>query len=98
MAEPFDWMEAKRNPEAVRAQKARREAMYRTELEDRAALLQRLGHSKDSARIRLQANVAWDFEGGASPIGSTQIDAIVDRAFGNGVTGKPGPRGKGGAR
>jgi hypothetical protein len=97
MAQPFDWMEAKRNPEAARGQKARREAMYRTELEDRAALLQRLGHSKDSARARLQANVAWDFEGSASPIGGTQIDAIVDRVFGNNGAGKPGPR-KGGAR
>jgi hypothetical protein len=98
MAEPFDWMVAKRNPEVARAQKARREAMYRTELEDRAALLHRLGYSKDSARARLQANARWDFAGGDGPITGAEIDAIADRAFGGGAAGKSGARPKGGTR
>jgi hypothetical protein len=98
MAEPFDWMEAKRNPEVARAQKARRETMYRTELEDRAALLQRLGYAKDSARGRLQANARWDFEGGDGPVTSSQIDAIVDRVYGGASATKPGARPKGGTR
>jgi hypothetical protein len=98
MAEPFDWMVSKRNPEVARAQKARREAMYRTELEDRAALLFRLGHAKDGARARLQANLRWDFEGAEGPITAAQVDAIIDRVFGGGPAGKPGPRPKGGTR
>jgi hypothetical protein len=82
MAEPFDWMVAKRNPEVARAQKARREAMYRTELEERAALLSRLGHSRESARARLLANARWDFPDGAGPVSPADVDAIVDRVFG----------------
>jgi hypothetical protein len=49
---PFDWMEPKRNPEYVRTLKAKREAMYRTEIEERAGLLQRLGHTRESTRSR----------------------------------------------
>lgn len=99
MAVPFDWMEVKRNPDAAKAQKARREAMYRTELEERAALLHRLGHSKESARARLRANLGWDFERGDSPLDAGQIDGIVDRVFGGGAGGKPAARPKpGGAR
>jgi hypothetical protein len=98
MPEPFDWMVAKRNPEVVRAQKSRRDAMYRTELEDRAALLSRLGYAKDVARGRLQANARWDFEGRDGPVTAVQIDAIVDRVFGGAGTSKPGARIKGGAK
>jgi hypothetical protein len=99
---PFDWMEPRRNPEAVRQQKGRREAMYRTELEDRAALLARLGRGRAEARARLQANIAWDFERGGSPITAAQIDAIVERAFervfGSAPPARPSARAKGGAR
>jgi acyl-CoA reductase-like NAD-dependent aldehyde dehydrogenase len=98
MTVPFDWMEPKRNPDAVKAQRARRETMYRTEMEERAALLQRLGHPRESARARLAANLAWDFERGDSPIAPAQIDAILDRVYGGAPAGKPGPRAKGGAR
>jgi hypothetical protein len=98
MAEPFDWMVAKRNPEVARAQRARREAMYRTELEDRAGLLSRLGYARDAARARLQANARWDFPGGDGPVTAAQVDAIVDRVFGGGPAGKPGTRAKGGTR
>ena len=95
MPEPFDWMVAKRNPEVARAQKARRESMYRTELEERASLLSRLGYAKDVARGRLHANARWDFEGGDGPVTAVQIDAIVDRVFGSAGTTKPGGRIKG---
>jgi hypothetical protein len=94
MPEPFDWMVAKRNPEVARAQRARREAMYRTELEERAALLARLGYGKDAARARLQANLKWDFPDGAGPLPATEVDAIVERIFGAGAPAKR----KGGAR
>jgi hypothetical protein len=98
MGVPFDWMETKRNPDAVKTQKARREAMYRTELEERAGLLHRLGHSKESARARLHANVGWDFERGDSPVGPAQVDGIVEKVFGSVSAGKAAPRAKGGPR
>ena len=101
---PFDWMDPRRNPDRDKIEKARREAMYRSELEDRAALLQRLGYAKDKARARLAANLAWDFPDGKSPLDAGALDAIVDRLF-NGTlgtsgasTGRPAPRGKGGTR
>jgi hypothetical protein len=98
MGEPFDWLEAKRNPDVARAQKARREGMYRQELEDRAALLQRLGYAKDAARTRLAANLRWDFEGREAPLKASDVDAIVERVYGSGPAGKPAPRAKGGNR
>ena len=98
MAEPFDWMEAKRNPDVARAQKAKAVAMVRGELEDRAALLQRLGHAKDAVRARLQANLRWDFEGREAPLKTADIDAIVDRVYGGATGGKHAARAKGGAR
>jgi len=91
MAEPFDWMVAKRNPDVARAQKARREAMYRTELEDRAALLCRLGYAKESARTRLRANAHWDFPDGKGPVTAADVDAIIEKAFG-GAAGKARPK------
>jgi acyl-CoA reductase-like NAD-dependent aldehyde dehydrogenase len=94
---PFDWMDPRRNPERAKIEKARREAMYRTELEERAALLQRLGYAKDKARARLAANLAWDFDG-KSPLDAGALDAIVDRVFNGASTGRPPPRGKGGTR
>ncbi|HVZ73262.1 MAG TPA: hypothetical protein VHJ20_12865 [Polyangia bacterium] len=99
MSEPFDWMVAKRSPDVARAQKAKFGAMVRTEIEERAALLHRLGYTKDDARARLQANARWDFEGSKAngPVSAAQIDAIVDRTFGGGAPNKAG-RGKGGTR
>jgi hypothetical protein len=97
---PFDWMDPRRNPDRGKIEKARREAMYRAELEERAALLQRLGYTKDRARARLAANLAWDFESGPRPLDESAVDAIVDRLFQNGASsGRPAaPRGKGGTR
>jgi hypothetical protein len=98
---PFDWMDPRRNPERGKVDKAHREAMYRVELEERAALLQRLGYAKDRARARLAANLAWDFPDGKGPLDAGALDAIVDKQF-NGTsgasTGRPAPRGKGGTR
>jgi hypothetical protein len=95
---PFDWMEPRRNPEVAKSEPARREAMYRTELEERAALLQRLGHGKTEVRARLGANVGWDFPSGQSPISATTLDSIVDRLFGQAPAGRTIARSKGGSR
>ena len=73
---PFDWMNPKRVPPRGRA------AMYRRELEERAALLYRLGYGKARARARIGANVAWDFEVGARDAPSPRdIDAVVDAVY-----------------
>ena len=95
---PFDWMEPRRNPERGKIDKARREAMYRTELEERAALLHRLGYAKDKTRARLAANLAWDFPNGSKPLDGAALDAIVDRLFDGASSGRAAPRGKGGTR
>ena len=92
---PFDWMEPKLNPAYTKTLAAKREAMYRGELVDRAALLHRLGHAKAAVRARLAANIGWDFEAGASPIPGADLDAIVDREFG---TARATPRTKGGTK
>ena len=100
---PFDWMEPRRNPEVAKTERTRREGMYRTELEERAALLQRLGHGKADVRARLAANVGWDFpaeekgRGRESPVTTAALDAIVDRLFGQAPAGRPVAR-KGGAK
>jgi hypothetical protein len=94
----FDWMEVRRNPDHAKTDKARRESMYRIELEERAALLQRLGHGKDKARARLAANLEWDFAPGPSPVSPAALDAIVDRIFDQTPAGRAVPRPKGGTR
>lgn len=98
---PFDWMEPRRNTDRAKIEKTRRETMYRTELEERAALLQRLGYGRDRTRARLAANLAWDFQDGNSPLDAAALDAIVDKTF-NGKSepapGRAAPRGKGGPR
>ena len=95
---PFDWMDSRRNPERGKIDKAHREAMYRTELEERAALLHRLGYAKDKTRARLAANLAWDFPNGSKPLDGAALDAIVDRLFEGASSGRAAPRGKGGNR
>jgi hypothetical protein len=95
---PFDWLEPRRNPDRGKIEKARRETMYRAELEERAALLHRLGYGKEKTRARLAANLAWDFPNGSKPLDGATLDSIVDKLF----EGAPGrataPRGKGGTR
>lgn len=94
---PFDWMEPKRNPEFVRTLKAKREAMYRTEIEERAALLQRLGHTRDNVHRRLTAQIGWDFEQSTPPFPGAQVDAILERLYGGAVT-RAVPRAKAAAK
>jgi hypothetical protein len=95
---PFDWMEPRRSPERGKLEKTRREAMYRGELEERAAMLQRLGYDKGRTRARLAANLAWDFPADARPLDDAALDAIVDRLFNGVASGRAAPRGKGGTR
>ena len=95
---PFDWMDPRRNPDRGKIEQARREAMYRGELEERAAMLQRLGYGKEKSRARLAAYLAWVFPVGKRPLDDGRLDAIVDRLFNGASTGRAAPRGKGGTR
>ena len=90
----FDWMQPKRNASYTKTLSAKREAMYRGELVERAALLHRLGHGKATVRARLAANLGWDFDGAAGAIAG-ELDGIVEREFG---AARATPRNKGGAR
>src|SRR5262249_20348910 len=70
----FRWYEAKRPTRSPE----KRAAMYRRELEERAALLFRLGYSQKHTLRRLAANVAWDFELHGRPRHASEIEKIVD--------------------
>jgi hypothetical protein len=99
---PFDWMQPKRNPAYVKTLLEKRQAMYRAELAERAALLHRLGHARASVRARLAANIGWDFDGtGPNPMGDGTVDAVVDaimdREYG-GAKGASATRTKGGTK
>jgi hypothetical protein len=59
----------------------KRDHVYRQELEDRAALLCRLGFSSKKAKARLRANLHWDFELHAKPKLDHEIDKIVDAVY-----------------
>jgi hypothetical protein len=89
---PFDWMEPKRNPAHTKTLGAKREAMVRAELAERAALLHRLGHSRAEVKTRLEAGVRWEAEQpGGTPPGAAEIGAVLDREFG---TSTASPRAK----
>jgi len=83
---PFDWMEPHRPAARARVDAERRASMYRAEIEERAALLGRLGHTRDTVRARLAANLTWDFSAAKRPLTDADLDAILDRVF-----AKPAP-------
>jgi hypothetical protein len=83
---PFDWMQPHRAPARAQVDAARRAGMYRAEIEERAALLSRLGHTRASVRARLAANLDWDFPPPRRPLSDADLDAILDRVF-----AKPAP-------
>ena len=74
----FDWMQT-RSP--TKRNQPKRDDMYRRELEDRAALLYRLGYSAKRCKARLAANVAWDFEMHGRPRHAAEVDKIVDAVY-----------------
>ena len=79
----FDWIDSGGGlPASVRS--ARRQAMYRAELAERAALYRRLNFRRELAKRRLSDNVAWDFEvsGGAGAPTAKEIDAVITAAYG----------------
>ena len=61
------------------------EAQYIEELEDRAALLYRLGYEKDDAVRRLRGNLYWDWECNPKPkfVDNLHkaVQGIVDKVY-----------------
>jgi hypothetical protein len=74
----FVWEE---RPHPFARSAERRQQMYRNELEDRAALLMRLGYAAAEVKRRLRARVAWDFELHKKPPHAAEVDKIVDAVF-----------------
>ena len=67
-------------------------AMYEAELRERAALLMRLGYSKEETKTRLRGNVRWDFELHGEPAHLKRVNSLVDKVYaarGSGVGGPP---------
>jgi len=90
---PFPWLHPV-IPEDYRKTFGRKaEAMYLTELEERAALLYRLRYDRSYAVARLRANVRWDFELHRVPKLVDRVEAIVDAVYARGgrAGGPPEP-------
>lgn len=63
---PFDYLHSS-VPKSYRNAGEKAEAQYLRELEQRAALLFRLGYARDEAVARLRGNLAWDWECNPNP-------------------------------
>ncbi len=86
---PFDWMQPHRAPARAKIDADRRAGMYRAEIEERAAMLSRLGHGRESVRARLASNLNWDFPPAKRPLSDADLEGILDRVFAKPV---PPPR------
>ena len=74
----FTWDE---KPTAYKRAGERRREMYAREIEDRAALLLRLGHRAADVKARLKRTVAWDFDLHGRPEHAAEVDRIVDDVY-----------------
>ncbi len=75
MKQPFDWLEPKVPATYAKSFPAKRRAAVERELEERAALLMRLGYPPEQIKLRLRAHLSFD---GAHDF-DEKVDAIVDR-------------------
>ncbi len=55
--------------------------MYKKELEDRAALLMRLGYDQKHTKARLKKSVAWDFDLFDTPAHAGEVDRVVEAVY-----------------
>ncbi len=74
----FTWDE---KPSSYRHATERRREMYRREIEDRAALLMRLGYHAKDVKARLAKSVDWDFDLHDRPAHAAEVDRIVDDVY-----------------
>jgi len=64
-----------------RREKEQRRAMFKKEIEDRAALLLRLGYKAADVKSRLRRSVDWDFDLSDVPDHKSEVDRIVDDVY-----------------
>lgn len=83
MAAPFafDWWEPHRSATQTATWADKRKTMIRSELEERAALLRRLGYSSDHAKMRLRAHLNWEYERNPPIPFIDEVDALVDAVW-----------------
>ena len=74
----FTWDD---KPHPFKRSAERRQQMYKKEIEDRAALLMRLGHSAKDVKARLKKSVDWDFDLQDAPKHADDVDKIVDGVY-----------------
>lgn len=60
---------------------ARRKETFKKEIEERAALLMRLGYKAKDVKSRLKKSVDWDFDFSKEPDHGSEVDRIVDDVF-----------------
>lgn len=78
----FDWWYPKRNEVFDRQLAGRFEEALRREVTERAALLARLGWSRDATVKRIQERIRWDFEMSRVPTSLwKEIPGLVERAY-----------------
>jgi len=87
----FSWYEPDLPGDYLKGGKQKAAAMYEAEIRDRAALLQRLGYSKEEAKLRLRGNVRWDFELEGTPAHLARVGSIVDKVYAARGAGTGGP-------
>ena len=77
---PFPWYHAD-VPVEYRSRPDRALQMYVHELKERAALLMRLGFSKEEATSRLKGNVGWDYELHGKPTHLGKVEDVVEAVY-----------------
>jgi hypothetical protein len=88
---PFPWYHPD-VPQEYTVRPGKTHGLYIQELKDRAALLMRLGYSKEETTSRLTGNVRWDFELHDVPAHLQQVAEFVEgvyKARGPGGGGPP---------
>jgi hypothetical protein len=78
-------------PDAYASAPEKASRMYEKELGERAALLLRLGYSREEICARLRAEVRWDFELHARPAHLEKVAAIVETIAVHRGLGQGGP-------
>ncbi len=81
---PFDYMYSD-VPQRFTSAPEKAKAMYRRELVERAAMLRRLGYTRDEARVRLETNFEWDWEVNETPVElaglQDEIRSVVEEVY-----------------
>ena len=76
----FIWDEKPKTNSTTR-QRVSARAMFKKEIEERAALLLRLGYKAGDVKSRLRKSVDWDFDLSDVPDHASEVDRIVDDVY-----------------